>query len=92
MCGWNELEVCTTMHYPHISSFRAMPLLYTSTRTHSSSNCLRTVNQQGLEVETADAGYSQALVGLFCYAASVSSVRKTVGMTMTCNETGVTQV
>ena len=33
VCGRNELEVCTTLAYPHISSFRTMPVLYTSTRT-----------------------------------------------------------
>ena len=33
MCGWNEIEVCTTLAYPHISSFRTMPVLYTSTPT-----------------------------------------------------------
>ena len=31
-CGWNELEVCTMLAYPHISSFCTMPMLYTSTR------------------------------------------------------------
>ena len=31
VCGRNELEVCTTLAYPHISSFRTMPVLYTST-------------------------------------------------------------
>ena len=25
VCGRNELEVCTTLAYPHISSFRTMP-------------------------------------------------------------------
>ena len=42
VCGWNELEVCTTMAYPHISSLCTMPVLYTSTHTHASSNHLRT--------------------------------------------------
>ena len=31
MCGRNELNVCTMLEYPHISSFRTMPVLYTST-------------------------------------------------------------
>ena len=31
VCGRNELEVCITLAYPHISSFRTMPVLYTST-------------------------------------------------------------
>ena len=31
VCVWNELEVCTTLVYPHISSFCIMPLLYTNT-------------------------------------------------------------
>ena len=31
VCGRNELEVCTTLAYPHISSFRTMPVLHTST-------------------------------------------------------------
>ena len=29
VCGRNELEVCTTLAYPQISSFRAVPVLYT---------------------------------------------------------------
>ena len=33
VCGQNELEVCATLAYPPISSFRPMPELYTSTRT-----------------------------------------------------------
>ena len=32
VCGLNELEVCTTLAYPHVSSFRTMPALYASTR------------------------------------------------------------
>ena len=28
VCGWNELEVCTTLAYPHISSFHIMPVLH----------------------------------------------------------------
>ena len=32
VCVWNKLEVCTTLAYPHISSFRTMPVLHTSTR------------------------------------------------------------
>ena len=35
VCGWNELEVCTTLALPHINSFRTMPVLYTSPRTHT---------------------------------------------------------
>ena len=35
VCGRNELEVCSTLAYPHISSFCAMPVLYTSTHTHT---------------------------------------------------------
>ena len=27
VCGWNELEVCTMLAYPHISLFHTMPLL-----------------------------------------------------------------
>ena len=27
VCGGNELEVWTTLAYPHISSFRTMPVL-----------------------------------------------------------------
>ena len=27
VCGWNKLEVCTTLAYPHISSFCIMPVL-----------------------------------------------------------------
>ena len=34
VCGRNELEVCTTLAYPHISSFCTMPVLYTQL-THS---------------------------------------------------------
>ena len=34
VCGQNELEVCTTLPYPH-SSFCTMPVLYTSTHTHT---------------------------------------------------------
>ena len=44
VCGRNELEVCTTLAYLRIGSFRTMPVLYTSTRTHASSNHLRTAN------------------------------------------------
>ena len=49
VCGRNELEVCTTLVYPQISSFRAMPVLYTQahTHTHTSSNHLRTANRRG---------------------------------------------
>ena len=47
VCGQNELEVCSTLAYPHIGSFRAMPVLYTSTCTHAFSNHLRTANQWG---------------------------------------------
>ena len=32
VCVRDELEVCATLAYPHISSFRTMPVLYTSTR------------------------------------------------------------
>ena len=35
------------LKYPHISSFRNMPMLYTSTRTHASSNHLRTATRRG---------------------------------------------
>ena len=45
VCGWNEFEVCTTSAYPaayiyvyvyiYISSFRAMPVLYTQVYTHT---------------------------------------------------------
>ena len=38
MRGQNELEVCTMLAYPHISSLHTMPVLYRSTRTHASSN------------------------------------------------------
>ena len=34
VCVRNVLEVCTTLAYPHISSFCTMPVLYTSTHTH----------------------------------------------------------
>ena len=44
VCEWNELEVCSTLAYLHIGSFRMMAMLYTSTRTHTSSNHLRTAN------------------------------------------------
>ena len=37
-CGWNELKVCSTLAYPHISSFCTMLV-------HVSSNQLRTANQ-----------------------------------------------
>ena len=47
VCGRNELEVCSTLAYPPISSFRTMPVLYTRTRTHASSNHLRTANRRG---------------------------------------------
>ena len=30
----NELEVCNTLAYPHISSFRTMPVSYTHLRAH----------------------------------------------------------
>ena len=36
VCVWTEWTSCTTLAYPHISSFRAVPVLYTSTRTHAS--------------------------------------------------------
>ena len=49
VCVWNELEVCTKLAYPHISSFRTTPVLYTS--THASSNPLRTANRRGLKVD-----------------------------------------
>ena len=45
--AWNKLEVCTTLAYPHINLFHTMPVLYTSTRMHTSSNHLRTANRQG---------------------------------------------
>ena len=32
VCVRNELQVCTTLAYPHITSFHTMPVLYTSTR------------------------------------------------------------
>ena len=34
-CVWgrNELEVCSTLAYPHKSSFRTVPVLYTNTHT-----------------------------------------------------------
>ena len=44
VCVRNELEICTTLAFQHISSFRTMSALYTSTRTHASSNHLRTAN------------------------------------------------
>ena len=47
VCGQNEVEVCTTLAYPRISSFHTEPVLYTSTCTHASSNHLRIVNRRG---------------------------------------------
>ena len=35
VCGQNELEVCTTLAYPRISSFRTLPVLYMDTHTHT---------------------------------------------------------
>ena len=53
MCAWNKLEVYTTLAYQHLSSFRTIPVLYTSTRTHASSNHLRTAKPTGLKVDIA---------------------------------------
>ena len=47
VCGRNELQVCTMLAYPHISSFRTMSVRYTSTRTDTSSNHLRITNLRG---------------------------------------------
>ena len=47
VCGRNELDVCTTLAYSHISLFRTMSVLYTSTRPHPFSNHLRIANQRG---------------------------------------------
>ena len=51
-------EVCSTLTYPHIRSFRTMPVLYTRTHTHASSNHLEDSEPTGLKVDiamTADA-------------------------------------
>ena len=45
-CTWNELQVCTTLAFTN-QLFRTMPVLYTSTHMHMSSNHLGTANQQG---------------------------------------------
>ena len=45
-CVRNELVVFMTLAYPHVSSFHTMPVLYTSTHTHASSNHLGTANRQ----------------------------------------------
>ena len=50
VCGRNELEVCSTLAYPHISSFCAMPVLYTSTCAHAS---LEDSEPTGLKVDIA---------------------------------------
>ena len=47
VCGQNELEVCTMLAYPDISSVCTMPVLYTSIHTHASSNHLRILNWRG---------------------------------------------
>ena len=47
VCGWDEPDVYTTLAYSHISLFRTMPVLYTSTRTHPFSNHLRIANRRG---------------------------------------------
>ena len=47
MCGRNEVEVCTTLAYPYISSFRTIPVLYADTRTHAPPNHPRTAYGRG---------------------------------------------
>ena len=48
LCMWNEHEVCTTLVYPHISSFRTMPVYtHKHTLTNASSYHLRTANRRG---------------------------------------------
>ena len=45
VCGRNELEVCTTLAYPHISSFH--------THTHTSPNHFKDSEPLGLKVDIA---------------------------------------
>ena len=54
VCGRNEHEVCSTLVYLHISSFRTMPVLYTNAHAHTHpQNHLRTASRGGLTVDIA---------------------------------------
>ena len=59
VCVWNELEVCATLAYPHISSFCTMPVLYTSTRILKP---LEDSEQTGLKVKHAACPVIEAAV------------------------------
>ena len=55
MCGWNKLEVCTTLAYPHISSFRTVPV-YAHKHTHTNTCILKPFEDSeptGLKVDIA---------------------------------------
>ena len=52
VCVRNELEVCTTLTYPHISSFCAMSVVYASTCAHVLKS-FEDSKLTGLKVDTA---------------------------------------
>ena len=52
VCVRNELEVCTTLADPRISSFRIMPVLYT--RTYCIMKPFEAGEPAGLKVDTAN--------------------------------------
>ena len=64
VCVRNEPEVCTTLAYPHISSFCARPVLYPSTHMHASSNHLRS-KPTGLKVDTTEIIIDQVKLTMF---------------------------
>ena len=68
------------LRYVGISTYQFIPCYAIALHKHTDTRILKLFEDSeptGLEVETADAGYSQVLVELFCYVVSVSSVWKT---------------
>ena len=58
VCGWNELEICTTLAYPHISSFCTMPVPQAHTHTHPQTIW-------GQWTDGAKSGYCQKKIKIF---------------------------